>query len=242
MNVRMKSKNSTAVKSRKKPRIDAHTLMVNEIFHSIQGESSFAGRPCVFLRLTYCNLRCSYCDTEYAFYQGEPLDIDDVLAAIHSYDCPLIEITGGEPLLQEPVFNLMRRLCDDGLEVLLETGGSRSVAEVDPRVHKIVDMKCPSSNMSHKNLLANLGYLSERDELKFVIGTRGDYEWSLKLLRKHPELSAVGAILLSPVYGKIPPVRIVDWMLADRLQKEFPNIRFQTQMHKAVWPPDMRGV
>lgn len=217
-------------------------LKINEIFYSIQGESTFAGSPCVFVRLTYCNLRCTYCDTEYAFYSGQDMTLDEIIDRVQSYHCSIVEITGGEPLLQAPVFSLMKQLCDQGFRVLVETGGSLDIAPVDPRVIKIVDLKCPSSAMMHKNRYENITHLLPHDEIKFVIGTREDYEWSVETIRQYGLHKKVHAILLSPVFGVIEPVEIVNWMLADRLQSEWPNIRFQLQMHKFIWSPDMKGV
>lgn len=217
-------------------------LRINEIFYSIQGESSFAGQPCVFVRLTYCNLRCSYCDTEYAFYEGTDMSIDDIMMQIASYGCRTVEITGGEPLLQKPVHELMTRCCDAGYRVLLETGGSLDVSEVDPRVHRIVDMKCPSSGMEPKNDYDNLFRLTERDELKFVIGTRDDYQWSIDLLRRTKAAGRVRSVLFSPVFDSAEPRDIVQWILDDRLSAEFPNLRFQLQLHKFIWTPETRGV
>src|SRR5689334_2077585 len=155
-----------------------HTLVIHEIFHSIQGESSHAGLPCVFVRLTYCNIRCSYCDTEYAFYEGKETPIDEILATVRGFNCRLVEITGGEPLFQPNVHELLTRLCDEGFEVLLETGGSLDIAPVDTRVKRIVDFKTPSSNMVKKNLWENAAHLREGDEVKFVVGDRPDYEWA----------------------------------------------------------------
>lgn len=218
------------------------TLKINEIFYSVQGESTHVGKPCVFVRLTYCNLRCTYCDTEYAFYNGHDMSVDEVIQSISAYGCKTVEITGGEPLLQERVYELMTKLCDSGYEVLIETGGSIDVAKIDPRVLKIVDMKCPSSGMQDKNLYSNLGKLSPNDELKFVIGDRNDYMWAKSLINQYSNLNKINSILFSPVFGSIEPVTIVNWMLDDKLQTIIPNIRFQIQLHKVVWSPEMRGV
>ncbi len=222
--------------------IPDHHLRINEIFYSIQGESSFAGQPCVFVRLTYCNLRCTYCDTEYAFYEGTDRSIDEIMSQIASYGCRTVEITGGEPLLQKPVHELMTRCCDAGYRVLLETGGSLDISGVDARVHRIVDMKCPSSGMEPKNLYDNLSHLTKRDELKFVIGTHDDYTWSVDLLRRTGAAGHVGTVLFSPVFDAIEPQHIVQWILDDRLVAEFPNLRFQLQLHKFIWTPETRGV
>lgn len=218
------------------------TLKINEIFYSVQGESTHIGKPCVFVRLTYCNLRCTYCDTEYAFYNGRDMSVDEVIRSISVYECKTVEITGGEPLLQERVYELMTKLCNSGYEVLIETGGSIDVAKIDPRVLKIVDMKCPSSGMQDKNLYSNLDKLSPNDELKFVIGDRNDYMWAKSLINQYSNLNKINSILFSPVFGSIEPVTIVNWMLDDKLQTIIPNIRFQIQLHKVVWSPEMRGV
>ena len=225
-----------------KPRVDENTLMVNEIFYSIQGESSHVGKPCVFVRLTYCNLRCTYCDTPYAFYEGEPVTIPQILETVATYRCPLVEVTGGEPLIQPGARPLMERLCDAGYTVMLETSGSVSVADVDPRVIKIVDFKCPSSGMVHKNHEENVAVLLPHDEVKFVIGNREDYEWTLDFLKRTAVHRKVHAVLFSPVFGAIEPRQIVAWMLEDHLQEWVPAIRFQLQLHKYIWAPDQRGV
>lgn len=211
-------------------------LVINEIFHSIQGESSHMGKPCVFVRLTYCNLRCSYCDTEYAFYDGTEMDIDEILHDVRSYRCNLVEITGGEPLFQPNVHDLMRRLCDEEFEVLLETGGSLDIRQVDPRVKRIVDFKCPSSKMTGKNLWENVRYLKPGDEVKFVIGNREDYDWAKDMINRY-ELGKKCPVLMSPVFDALELVQLADWILEDRL-----NLRFQLQMHKYIWSPETRGV
>lgn len=211
-------------------------LKINEIFHSIQGESSRAGEPCVFIRLTGCNLRCSYCDTEYAFYDGKSYSVDDIIAEVEKYNCRLVEVTGGEPLLQEDTLNLMNRLCDDGFEVMLETGGSLPVDSVDGRVKIILDMKCPSSGMTKKNLYANLNWIKTTDEVKFVIGNREDYEWSKNVLEEYNVLNKAAA-LFSPVFGKLEPSDLAKWILEDKL-----NVRFQIQIQKYIWDPTLRGV
>ncbi|HMV25718.1 MAG TPA: radical SAM protein [bacterium] len=218
------------------------TLKVNEIFYSIQGESTHAGKPCIFVRLTYCNLRCTYCDTEYAFYSGRDMTVEDVIRTVQSYTCKTVEVTGGEPLLQERVYDLMIRLCDMGFEVMIETGGSLDVEKIDPRVLKIVDMKCPSSGMQDKNYYPNLNKLLPTDELKFVIGDRNDYEWAKALIAQYPHTKQINSILFSPVFDTIEPVSMVNWMLEDKLQTIVPNIRFQIQLHKVIWSPETRGV
>ncbi len=211
-------------------------LKVNEIYFSIQGESSKAGLPCVFIRLTYCNLRCTYCDTEYAFYEGKDYSIYQIIKEIEKYDCKLVEVTGGEPLVQENCKDLMRRLCNDGYEVMLETGGSLPVKEVDSRVMIVMDLKCPSSGMLKKNLYENINFIKQKDEIKFVIGSREDYEWSKEILEKY-NLTSKCNILFSVVFGELEPVTLVDWILEDKL-----NVRFQLQMHKLIWAPDTKGV
>lgn len=211
-------------------------LKVNEIYYSIQGESSRAGLPCVFVRLTYCNLRCSYCDTEYAFHDGKEMPADLIIEEVKKFHCPLIEITGGEPLFQAESVELMKRLCDEGFDVMLETGGSLTVKEVDKRVMIILDLKCPSSKMMKKNLYENLDYIKTSDEIKFVIGSREDYEWAKETIGKY-NLTGKCGILLSTVFGALDPAKMVGWMLEDKLRA-----RFQLQMHKFIWEPDTKGV
>jgi 7-carboxy-7-deazaguanine synthase len=213
-----------------------HTLIVNEIFHSIQGESSHMGRPCVFVRLTYCNIRCSYCDTEYAFYEGKEMTIDEILECVRAYRCKLVEVTGGEPLFQANTPELLSRLCDEHYEVLLETGGSLDIGTVDSRVKRIVDFKCPSSKMVKKNLWKNVEYLTQSDEVKFVIGNREDYEWAKEKIREF-ELDKRCPILMSVVFGELEPIELAEWILEEKL-----NVRFQLQMHKYIWNPQTRGV
>lgn len=213
------------------------TLIINEIFQSIQGESSRAGMRCVFVRLTACDLRCSYCDTAYAFYEGTKRTVSEALAGVLAFDCPLVEITGGEPLLQKNIHSLMTALCDAQKTVLIETSGAHDITPVDPRVHRIMDLKTPSSGECARNLYANLDLLTPRDEVKFVIGTREDYEWSRGQVEKFSLPSRCHAVLFSPVFGKIEPVEIVNWILEDKLE-----VRFQLQMHKFIWEPNRRGV
>ncbi len=213
-----------------------HTLIINEIFHSIQGESTHVGRPCAFVRLTYCNLRCAYCDTEYAFQEGKEMPIDEIISTVRLFECKLVEITGGEPLFQPNVYELMNRLCDEGFEVLLETGGSLDISVVDPRVKRIVDVKCPSSRMAKKNLWSNMDNLKAGDEIKFVIGTREDYDWAKDVIKQF-SLDTRIVILMSPVFDVLEPVTLAEWILPDRL-----NVRLQVQMHKVIWSPETRGV
>jgi 7-carboxy-7-deazaguanine synthase len=213
------------------------TLTINEIYHSIQGESTWAGEPCVFVRLTFCDLRCTYCDTEYAFYEGKKHKLSQIVEAVAAFQCPLIEITGGEPLLQKNVLPLMTMLADAGHTVLLETSGAHDISGVDPRVHRIMDLKTPGSGESGRNLFANIEYLTQRDEVKFVIGSREDYEWSREQVTRFGLAQRCRAVLFSPIFGRIDPREIVEWILADKLP-----VRFQLQMHKFIWTPTARGV
>ncbi len=213
------------------------TLKINEIYESIQGESSWAGWRCVFVRLTACDLRCTYCDTEYAFYEGKKRLVSEVLGEVLAFDCPLVEITGGEPLLQKNVLLLMRDLCDAGRRVLIETSGAHDIAPIDPRVHRIMDLKTPGSGECARNLWSNIAHLAPRDEVKCVIGSREDYEWSRDRVREHGLAERCGSVLFSPIFGRIEPRQIVEWILADRLP-----VRFQLQMHKFIWEPRARGV
>lgn len=213
------------------------TLKINEIYFSVQGESTWAGLPCVFVRLTACDLRCTYCDTEYAFYEGKKRTLSEIMAETLAFDCPLVEITGGEPLLQKNVLPLMGALCDAGKTVLIETSGAHDISKIDPRVHRIMDLKTPSSGECARNLPANIGHLRSGDEVKCVIGSREDYEWSRAQILDHNIADKVSAVLLSPIFGKIDPRQIVEWMLEDKLPA-----RFQLQMHKFIWEPRARGV
>jgi 7-carboxy-7-deazaguanine synthase len=212
-------------------------LTVNEVFYSIQGESTRAGQPCVFVRLTACDLRCSWCDTPYAFHEGTRRSIDEVVEEVERYGCPLVEITGGEPLLQPGVYPLMERLLAAGRTVLLETGGHRSIADVPPAVVKIVDVKCPGSGESDRNDWRNLSLLGPADEVKFVIQDRTDYEFATAVICRHDLASRARAILFSPVHGVLDPKVLSEWMLADRVPA-----RLQLQLHKLVWAPGTRGV
>ena len=212
-------------------------LRVTEIYESIQGESTWAGARCVFVRLTGCNLRCTYCDTEYAFYGGERTSVDQVLADTLAIDCPLVEITGGEPLLQTGALPLMGGLCDAGRTVLVETSGNRDISAVDPRVHIIMDLKTPSSGECEKNRYENIPLLREKDEVKVVIGSQEDYGWARGVVAEHELDIRCGTVLFSPVFGKIEPRDIVDWIVRDRLP-----VRFQLQMHKFIWEPAAKGV
>ena len=212
------------------------TLKINEIYFSIQGESSYSGLPCVFIRLTYCNLRCSYCDTEYAFYEGKDMEIKQILKEVNSYKCNLVEITGGEPLLQKNCIKLIDELEKNNKKVLIETGGSLSIKNISKKSHIILDLKCPSSNMENKNLWENLDYIKNTDEIKFVVGNKADYDWSKKIIKKY-NLETKCLLLMSPVYDKIDKEKIINWILKDNL-----NIRFQIQLHKEIWDKDKKGV
>lgn len=213
------------------------TLTINEIYHSIQGESTWAGCMCVFVRLTFCDLRCSYCDTEYAFYDGKKQTLPEIEEAVAAFACPLVEITGGEPLLQKNVLPLMTVLADAGRTVLLETSGAHDIAAVDPRVHRIMDLKTPGSGEVERNLFSNIDHLTQRDEVKCVIGSREDYEWSREQVERYGLADRCRAVLFSPIFGRIDPREIVEWMLADNLR-----VRFQLQMHKFIWSPTQRSV
>lgn len=211
-------------------------LTVNEIFKSIQGESSFTGLPCIFIRLTGCNLRCTWCDTEYAFYEGKPKSVQDIMDAIEPLGVSLVEITGGEPLLQDEVYDLMNALLEKNFQVLVETGGGVSVEKVPERVIKILDVKCPGSGEASKNLWDNLDHLNPEDEVKFVLADRTDYEWGRKVLdRTHIHHKV--KVLFSPVYDKLDLKELAAWVLEDNLP-----VRVQTQLHKVIWGKDVIGV
>jgi 7-carboxy-7-deazaguanine synthase len=212
-------------------------LTINEIFYSIQGESTYAGRPCVFVRLTACDLRCTWCDTAYAFHEGRKQTIDEVIAAVEVHDCPLVEITGGEPLLQEDVYGLMSGLLARGRTVMLETGGHRPIDRVPSDVIKIVDIKCPGSGEADHNDWRNLEWISPHDQVKFVIKDRDDYEFARDVSRRHQLAPRCAAVLMSPVHGELDARTLSEWMLADRLPA-----RLQLQIHKFIWHPSTRGV
>jgi len=212
-------------------------LTVNEVFYSVQGESSYAGRPCVFVRLTACDLRCSWCDTPYAFYEGTKRSLDTILEQVDAFECPLVEVTGGEPLLQEDVYPLMERLLEGGRTVLLETGGHRSTARVPDRVVTILDVKCPGSTESAKNDWSNLERLRPHDEVKFVIKDREDYEYARDVIARYNLAGRAAAIHLSPVHGVMHARTLSEWVLADNLP-----VRVQLQLHKYIWDPATRGV
>ena len=212
------------------------SLKVNEIYYSIQGESTHVGRPCIFIRLTYCNLRCTYCDTEYAFYEGKDIEIPEIMAKIKQWNCNLVEVTGGEPLFQDECIDLLNELTNQNYEVLLETGGSLSISDVPIEIIKIVDFKCPSSGMEKKNLWSIVNDLQPHDEVKFVIGNREDFDWAKEMLNKY-SLNEKCSILFSPTFGKIDPSLIVEWIL----EGDIP-VRMQLQMHKQIWESEVKGV
>lgn len=211
-------------------------LTVNEIFKSIQGESSFTGKPCIFIRLTGCNLRCTWCDTEYAFYEGKPKSVKEIMNAIDPLGIPLVEITGGEPLLQDEVYGLMDALLAKNYQVLVETGGALSVAQIPPEVIKILDIKCPGSGEDSKNRWDNLDHLNPGDEVKFVLKDRADYEWSKNALYRY-HIHNKAQVLFSPVYDTLDLKDLAGWVLADNLP-----VRVQTQLHKIIWGKDAIGV
>ena len=212
-------------------------LTINEIFHSIQGESTHTGRPCVFVRLTACDLRCSWCDTPYAFTEGQKMTLDDVLERVEEYGCDLVEITGGEPLLQSDVYPLMTQLLASGKTVMVETGGHRSIKDVPADVIRIVDVKCPGSGESAKNYWENLDLLTRRDEVKFVIRDRADYDYAKEVVVRHGLVDRTAAVLFSPVHGVLDARDLAAWILADRLP-----VRLQLQAHKYIWDAQTRGV
>jgi 7-carboxy-7-deazaguanine synthase len=220
----------------------AQFLRVTEIFHSIQGESTWAGLPCTFVRLTGCPLRCVWCDTEYAFHGGEKLGIDEIVDRVRAIGTPLVEITGGEPLIHANAFVLAERLLDSGFTVLVETSGAIDVARLDPRVHRIMDLKCPGSGEASRNLWSNLEHLTHRDEVKFVVADRADYEWMRDVIRSRGldarvEAGTLRALLVSPVWDRVDLQELAAWVLEDRLP-----VRFQVQLHKLIWGANVPGV
>ena len=212
-------------------------LVIHEIYASIQGESSFAGLPCTFVRTTGCNLRCSWCDTPQAFHGGTKMSRADVLARTLALATPLVELTGGEPLLQAATLPLMKELCDAGKTVLIETSGERDVSGVDPRVHRIVDLKAPGSGESARNRWENLAVLGKRDELKMVLRDRSDYEWARDIVRREALAERVHQVLFSPAHGVLDPQQLVGWVLEDKLP-----VRVNLQLHKYIWGADKQGV
>lgn len=212
-------------------------LTINEIFHSIQGESTHAGRPCVFVRLTACDLRCVWCDSPYAFHEGRKMSVDEVVAVVRAFGCPLVEMTGGEPLLQKDVYPLMERLHDAGCEILIETGGHRSIEHVPRWATVVMDVKCPGSGEAAKHDAANFARLRPHDEVKFVIADRTDYDYARSVITREGLAGKVAAILMSPVHGTMDAQRLSEWVLEDRLP-----VRVQLQLHKFIWGADVRGV
>ncbi|MFQ5991942.1 MAG: radical SAM protein [Nitrospiraceae bacterium] len=212
------------------------TIQVTEIFHSIQGESSYAGQPCVFVRLTGCPLRCTWCDSEYTFSGGTLMTLDEIRARVKAYGCNLVEVTGGEPLHQPMALTLIEQLCTEGYTVLVETSGAIDISPVDRRARIIMDVKCPGSGMVDRMLWDNLNRISEKDELKFVIKDRADYDWASSILKQYG-LSQRNTVLFGSVFGELEPRKLAEWVLADRLP-----VRVQLQLHKYIWDPDMRGV
>ena len=216
---------------------DPDQTRIHEIYESIQGESTFAGLPCAFVRLSRCNLRCRWCDTPQAFEGGTQLPRADVLKQALSFGTPLVELTGGEPLLQPGAIPLLQELCDSGRTVLLETSGERDISEVDPRVHRIMDLKAPGSDESHRNRWENIDHLTVRDEVKIVLSDRADYDWAKRVIEEHALTDRVNAVLLSCVWGELDPKDLVRWVLEDRLP-----VRVQIQMHKVIWDADTEEV
>jgi 7-carboxy-7-deazaguanine synthase len=210
------------------------SLKINEIFYSLQGESSFSGYPCIFIRLSGCNLRCSYCDTRYAYEEGAEMEILEIIKQAEAYPCSLVEITGGEPLIQEETPILIRFLLDRGYQVLLETNGTQDISTVDVRCVRIMDIKGPSSGEMKKNDLRNLKKLTEKDEVKFIIGDRADYEYAMEILKHVPPKNPVH---FSPLFGVMPYRTLAGWILEDRL-----SVRMHLQLHKVIWPSETRGV
>jgi 7-carboxy-7-deazaguanine synthase len=211
-------------------------LLIHEVYRSLQGESTYAGLPCVFVRTTVCGQRCKWCDTPHAFAEGKEMEPEELLRKIRSFDCPLVEFTGGEPLLQRETLPLMATLIQEGYTVLLETGGAEDIAEVDEGVHIIMDLKCPDSGECDRNRWSNLEHLKPTDEIKFVLASRGDFDWAIDTIKQH-SLDLRCGILLSAVFGAIKLSDLADWILSSGL-----NIRMQLQMHKFIWDPKARGV
>jgi 7-carboxy-7-deazaguanine synthase len=213
----------------RRPERKPERLRINEIFHSLQGEADAVGYPTVFVRLTGCPLRCRYCDTEYAFHAGDWLDLDDILEKVRGYGSRHVCVTGGEPLAQPNCITLLERLCDAGFEVSLETSGAMDVAAVDGRVSRVIDVKTPDSGEAARNRVENFALVGMRDQIKFVIGSRADYDWSKAYLHEHG-LAQRARVLFSPSYGALAAATLADWILADRLA-----VRFQLQLHKVLW-------
>jgi 7-carboxy-7-deazaguanine synthase len=211
-------------------------MKINEIYKSIQGESTYAGQPCVFIRTTGCNLRCDWCDTTHAFYEGREMTVEAILARVEASACRLVELTGGEPLLQKEAPLLVKNLLDAGYTVLIETSGSLDIRSMDPRAIVIMDIKCPGSGMSDAMRWENIEALRPGDQVKFVIKDRADYDWAAEVLAKYPVLSQ-HVVLFSPVFGVLDPRYLADWILEDGR-----SVHFQLQLHKYIWHPEARGV
>lgn len=211
-------------------------LKINEIFYSIQGESTYVGVPCIFIRLSGCNLRCTFCDTTYAYDEGKMMSVDEVMDKVESYHTRLVEITGGEPLLQDKIYILIHELIEREYTVLLETNGSITLSKVNGKVIKIMDLKCPSSGMSHKMDFSNIHYINKKDQVKFVIGDRGDYNWAKEIINRY-NLLEITQVLMSPVHQTLEPNILARWILDDRLP-----VRFQIQLHKYIWEPNKPGI
>jgi 7-carboxy-7-deazaguanine synthase len=211
-------------------------MKINEIYKSIQGESSYAGMPCIFIRTTFCNLRCRWCDTAYAFYEGEEKELDTIIGEVRAYQTTLVEVTGGEPLLQKEVYPLVTRLLDEGFRVLIETGGSLPINLLDSRVIVIMDLKPPGSGMTHTICWENLACLKPNDEVKFVISDRTDFDWAKSVLAENPSLNN-RAIHFSPVTGELPARTLSEWIIQENLP-----VRLNLQLHKLIWDQEMRGV
>lgn len=211
-------------------------LRTYEIFKSIQGETSYAGWPCVFIRLTGCNLRCSYCDTTYAYKQGTDKSIGEIIDEIAKYNCNLVMVTGGEPLHQQGSKDLINRLIQSGFTVLVETNGSISIKDLNQQTIIIMDIKCPSSGMSERMVWENIDFLKKSDEVNFVIGDRDNYDWAKDKVQRHV-INKKCTVLFSPVHGEIQPQKLAEWILADNL-----NVRLNLQLHKYIWHPSKRGV
>ncbi|MCG6971649.1 MAG: radical SAM protein [Desulfobacterales bacterium] len=212
-------------------------LLVNEIFYSIQGESIYSGRPCIFVRLSGCNLRCTYCDTQYAYEKGEKMEIDHIIRKVSGFKCRWVEVTGGEPLIQSDTPMLVSKLLDNGYVVMMETNGSLDISRVDPRCIKVLDIKCPSSNESKKIDVKNLKKLRSKDQIKFVIGNHEDYTFAKNIISSHCPDFPGNRILFSPVYGKMPTNKLAEWILKDHL-----NVRLHLQIHKYIWPDKEKGI
>ena len=205
------------------------SLRITEIFHSLQGESTTVGLPTVFVRLTGCPLRCQYCDTAYAFSGGNLIKIEDIVAQVAAFGCQHVCVTGGEPLAQPDCIELLKQLCDAGHAVSIETSGARDIAQIDPRVMVVMDLKTPDSKECDKNKLTNLAHLKAGDQIKFVLCSRNDYEWAKTMMREH-QLEKKAHILFSPSWGQLNPTELADWIIQDRLP-----VRFQLQLHKILW-------